>query len=68
MNEAVVINVFIISDATGTNIANMAALEILEEMGEAVSIQIRSGVQLEEMSEDELREYLDSCDISWENG
>src|SRR5690606_38569613 len=28
-----------------------------------VSIQIRSGVQLEEMSEDELREYLDSCDI-----
>lgn len=63
MNEAGVINVFIISDATGTNIANMAALEILEEMGEAVSIQIRSGVQLEEMSEDELREYLDSCDI-----
>jgi len=63
MNEAGVLNVFIISDNPGTNIANMAALDILEDLGDKVSIQIRTGVQVEAMSENELRAYLDSCDI-----
>jgi Uncharacterized conserved protein len=63
MNDAGVINVFIISDSPCTNIANLAALEILDKMGGTVSIQIMSGVQVEAMSEDELRAYLSSCDI-----
>lgn len=63
MNDAGIINVLIISDSPGTNIANMAAHEILNKMGGTVSIQIRSGIQVEAMSEDEIRAYLSSCDI-----
>jgi cobaltochelatase CobN len=63
MGDESVINVFIISDSPGTNIANMAAQEILQDLDGTVSIQIRSCAQVEAMSEDELRAYLGSCDI-----
>jgi cobaltochelatase CobN len=63
MNDAGIINVFIISDSPGTNIANLAAHELLNQMGGTLSIQIRSGFQVEAMSEDELRAYISSCDI-----
>ncbi len=63
MNETGIINIFIISDTTGTNIVNVAAQQILSQLNGTVNIRIRNPVQVEAMSEDELREYLDSCDI-----
>jgi cobaltochelatase CobN len=58
-----IINVFLISDSPGTNIANMAAKDILDELQGTVSIHLRSCAQVEKMTEDELRAYLASCDI-----
>lgn len=63
MNETGIINIFIISDKPGTNILNMAAKEILNELSGTVKIQLRSSAQVEAMNIDEFREYLDSCDI-----
>ncbi len=63
LNEAGVVNVFIISDSPGINILNMGAHDILDDLGDAVSIQLRSNVQVEAMPEDQLRSLLESCDI-----
>ncbi|BDZ68978.1 DUF3344 domain-containing protein [Methanobacterium ferruginis] len=63
MNEGNLINVFIISDTSSTNTINMAAQELLKNLEGIVSIQIRSDEQVEAMTADELRAYLDSCDI-----
>jgi len=63
LNEAGVVRVFIISDNPGTNIVNQAAHEIMDMLGGAVSIQPRSNTQVEAMTEDQLLEYLNRCDI-----
>jgi hypothetical protein len=40
----------------------MAALDILENI-QGLSIQLRNGLQIEDMSEDELLAYLQTCDV-----
>ncbi|MBP1946964.1 putative repeat protein (TIGR01451 family), partial [Methanobacterium petrolearium] len=62
MKESGVVSVFIISDKPGTNILNMAALDILEDI-QGLSIQLRNGLQIEAMTEDEVYEYLRTCDV-----
>ncbi|WP_287382422.1 DUF3344 domain-containing protein, partial [Methanobacterium sp.] len=62
MKETGVVSVFIISDKPGTNILNMAALEILGNI-QGLSIQLRNGLQIEAMTEDEILAYLQSCDV-----
>ena len=59
-NDAGIINVVLIKSPSNFQ---HAAHEILNKMGGTVSIQIRSGIQVEAMSEDEIRAYLSSCDI-----
>ncbi|MCE5215144.1 MAG: cobaltochelatase subunit CobN [Methanobacterium sp.] len=63
MDEDGIINIFIISDVTGTNVMNMAAQQIISELGGTVKIQLRNPSQVDAMTEDELRVYLDNCDI-----
>lgn len=63
MNNASVINIFMISNLPGTNVLNMAAQSILDKFQGTVSIQLRNSEQVEAMSEDELRAYLAACDI-----
>ncbi|MCK9150783.1 cobaltochelatase subunit CobN [Methanobacterium alcaliphilum] len=63
VKEAGKIVVFLISDTTGTNILNTAALEILSEYPERFIIQIRSNSQVGNMTDSELVSYLSSCDV-----
>ncbi len=60
-----IINMFIISDDTGTNLLVSAADQLLEQSGlkGKVDIQIRTSDQVSAMSENELTAYLASCDI-----
>jgi cobaltochelatase CobN len=57
------ITVFMVSDSSGINVLNTAAKDILKEMGDKVDIVLRNGRQIEAMSVDELRSYLEACDI-----
>ena len=55
--------VFIISDTVGNNLFDSAACEILENSSFSdVNINIRSGSQINEMSEEELYNLMNSCD------
>ena len=56
-------NIFIISDTVGNNLFDAAACEILDDPKFSnVVINIRSGSQVNEMSEEELYDLMNSCD------
>ena len=56
-------NIFIISDTVGNNLFDAAACEILDDPKFSnVVINIRSGPQVNEMSEEELYDLMNSCD------
>ena len=57
------ITVFIVSDSTGINVLNMAAKDILKDLGDRVDIILRNDNQVETMSENELKVLLEACDI-----
>jgi Uncharacterized conserved protein len=57
------ITVFIVSDSTGINVLNMAAKDILKDLGDRVDIILRNDNQVEAMSVDELKVLLEACDI-----
>ena len=55
--------IFIISDTVGNNLFDTAACEILDNPSFSdVNINIRSGSQINEMSEEELYNLMNSCD------
>ena len=63
LREKSTYNVFIISDNTGNNLFDAVACEILDDSSFSnVIFNIRSGNQINEMSEEELYDLMSSCD------
>ena len=57
--------IFIISDNPGTNILDVSSAELFDENPNLknINIQVRSGIQVKEMSEEEFTSLLIGCDI-----
>ena len=57
--------ILIVSDNPGTNILDISCKELFDENPNLanVNIQVRSGIQIKEMSENDFIELLSSCDV-----
>ena len=63
LNDGSTFNIFIVSDNTGNNLFDEVACEILDNSSFAnVKINIRSGNQINNMSEEEIVELMATCD------
>ena len=57
--------ILIVSDNPGTNILDISCKELFDENPNLanVNIQVRSGIQIKEMSENDFIELLSNCDV-----
>lgn len=63
VKDNTVLNIFLTSDGPGTAVLNMAAQEVLIQYPGRLNIQIRSSIQIKDMSDAEFQSYLSACDI-----